>query len=187
MATVRGYRNPSPQVITQEDFDLDPNGNPLLPPNGTTQEPPSYDAQTSYLAIVNNQWVIINKPVVTETLELKKQRALEHLKRYKDWYLNSPVTYDNHEFDNDEISRNRLTQAKITYQITNVLPQAWMTTNNTPYPITNISQIDGIITTISQVFQQRFFEVQSIKTQIIQASTLEEFNAINIPELPRTF
>jgi hypothetical protein len=184
MANIQGWRNPSPEVIVQELFDLDPDGNPLLPDNGTVEPPPTYNPATQYLAIVKNKWHVIDRPVITYPLEYHKERKLEQLNKYKEWYLNQPVTYDGHKFDADETSKNRLVQAYNVYQITNQLPSAWIDADNQRYDITSVDQIKGIIEAIATTFQTRFFECAIIREQILAATTEEELNAINVPTIP---
>jgi len=184
MAMVQGWRNPYPELIVQENFDTDPNGVPLLPDNATVEPPPTYNPETQYLAIVKNKWYVIDKPTLTPSLDQLKQQKLEQLKRYKEWYLNQPVTYDNHRFDADENSKNRLIQAYNVYQLTNKLPPAWIDADNNKYTITTVDQIKGIIQAIATTFQTRFFECVTLREQILAATTKEQLDAINIPFNP---
>jgi hypothetical protein len=186
MATVQGWRNPQPEVIVQELFDVAPDGTPLLPDNATVTPPPEYKVGTQYLAIVKNTWYVIDRPVQVFTLDYLKQKKLEELDNYKQWYLNQPATYDNHKFDADETSKNRLIQAYNTYQITNQLPPAWIDADNTPYAITSIDQIKGIITAIAAQFQTRFFECNTLRGQIMAAADETALNAVVIPNMPMT-
>jgi hypothetical protein len=184
MANIQGWRNPQPELIVQELFDVAPDGTPLLPDNATVTPPPEYNAATQYLAIVKNTWHVIDRPVIAIPLDELKRRKLEQLSRYKEWYLNQPATYDNHKFDADETSKNRLVQTYNTYQITNQLPPAWIDHDNNPYPITKVDQIKGIITAIAAQFQTRFFECKAIRDQINAATNEEELNAVNVPTIP---
>lgn len=180
---VSGYLNTCHMVIVPYAFDVDPNGNPLLPSNGTTQPKPA-DVAGKYLAIVNNQWHQIDIPQTVYTLEYKKQLKLEKLAKYKEWYTNQPVAYDGRQFDGDELSKNRLIQSLNIYNLTNSLPPAWIDADNVPYPISNIAQLQGIILSIASTFQTRFFEMQTLKQQIVAAQTDEELDAINVPNVP---
>lgn len=180
---VSGFMNPSHMVIVPYEFDVDPNGNPLLPPNGTIDPKPEVPSG-KYLAIVRNQWHLIDIPQVTYSFEYKKQMKLEALASYKEWYLNQPVTYDGRQFDNDETSKNRLIQTIKIYELTNQLPPAWIDYNNQAYPINAISQINGIVLTIASTFQTRFFEMATLRDQINAAQTEEELAAINVPRKP---
>jgi hypothetical protein len=184
MPNIQGWRNPYPELIVQELFDVAPDGTPLLPDNATVTPPPEYNPQTQYLAIVKNTWYVIDRPTPFVSLDQLKQKKLEQLARYKEWYLNQPVTYDNHKFDSNETSKNRLIQAYNIYQITNQLPPAWIDYDNNAYPITSIDQIQGIITAIAVEFQTRFFECVTIRNQINAATNKEELNAVNVPTIP---
>jgi hypothetical protein len=187
MATVQGWRNPQPEVIIQEQFDVAPDGTPLLPDNATVTPPPEYNTGTQYLAIVKNTWHVIDRPTPVFTLDYLKQKKLEELSRYKESYLNEPVTYDGHKFDADENSKNRLIQTYNTYQITNQLPPAWIDANNNAYPITSIDQIKGIIAAIAAQFQTRFFECNALRGQIMNAADEAALRAVVIPRLPMPF
>jgi hypothetical protein len=181
MANIQGWRNPQPEVIVQELFDVAPDGTPLLPDNATVTPPPEYDAKTNYLAIVKNKWHVIDRPVIVVSLDELKRRKLEQLSRYKEWYFNQPVTYDNHKFDADETAKNRLIQAYNTYQITNQLPPAWIDADNKAYAITSIDQIKGLITAIATAFQTRFFECNDLREKIMNAADETALNAVVIP------
>jgi hypothetical protein len=187
MANIQGWRNPQPELIVQELFDVAPDGTPLLPDNATVTPPPEYKPDTQYLAIVKNTWYVINRPVPVFSLDDLKQRKLEQLSDYKQWYLNQPVTYDSHNFDADETAKNRLIQVYNTFQITNQLPPAWIDADNKAYAITSIDQIKGLITAIASTFQTRFFECNTLRDKIMAVTNENDLNAVVIPSLPRPF
>jgi hypothetical protein len=179
---MKAFRNINGTVV-EIDVDLDLNGMPILPPDTTTDPKPEADVG-HYVTVVGNSWVQIPIPEEFTTFEHKKQKALESLKKYKDWYLEQPVTHNNIVFDADEKARNRLAQTLISNSVDNYLPRAWITTNNSLYPLNDLPTFMGIVDAVRTAFSTRFFEMESIRQQIIASTNEEELNAITIPVIP---
>jgi len=179
---MKAWRNVGGTII-QIDIDLDINNNPILPPDSTVDPKP--DALPDhYVTIVDNAWVQI--PIAQEVIsfDYKKQQALEGLTKYKNWYLDQPVIVNSVAFDADETARNRLIQALVIYNSNAYLPPSWITANNTPYPLTTITDLEAIINGVQTAFSARFFEMDTIRQSIINAADEAALAAITIPVVP---
>ena len=179
---MKAFRNIGGNVVEVE-IDVDLNGNPILPPD-TTVDPRPEPQPGHYVTVVGNSWVQIPIPQEVISFEYKKQKRLEALSTYKNWYLDQPVTYNNIKFDADEKARIRLTQALVVYNETGYLPQAWVTADNTLFPLNSIDDLKGIINAVQTAFSTRFFEMEAIRQQIINADDDASLDAINIPTIP---
>jgi hypothetical protein len=179
---MKAYRNIGGNVV-EIDVDVDPSGNPLLPPD-TTIDPEPAPIADHYNTVVGNAWVQIPYPTEYKTFEYQKQLALEKLKKYKDWYLNQPVDVNGTPFDSDEVARNRLTQALVIYNQTAYLPPAWIDANDTPVPLTIIDDLLAIVSGVQNAFSTKFFEVDTIRQDIMAAADQTALDAIVVPEVP---
>lgn len=179
---MKAFRNIGGNIVEIE-VDVGPDNVPLLPPD-TTVDPRPDPLPGHYVTVVGNSWVQIPIPQEFTTFEYKKQKALEALKKYKEWYLEQPVEHNGVLFDADETARIRLTQALVVHSASSYLPPYWITANNDLYPIENLSDLMGIVNAVQTAFTTRFFEMDGIRRQILNASNEEELNAINIPTIP---
>jgi len=176
---MKAYRNIGDSVIEIEvDIGLD--GEPLLPPD-TTVDPRPEPLEGHYVTVVGNSWVQIPIPQQVFDFNYEKQLALEKLKKYKQWYLEQPIKYADRTFDANETARIRLTQALVIYSNTQYLPPVWIDSNNQPYTISQISDLVSIVTAVSTAFTTRFFEMENIRKQIMNAKNKEELDSIKIP------
>lgn len=179
---MKAFRNMG-GVVVEIDVDVDPNGQPLLPPD-TTVDPRPEPQPGHYVTVVGHEWVQIPIPEQwTEFSELKSQ-ALERLSKYKNWYLDQPVEVNGRMFDADGQARIRLTQTLVIYNATNYLPPAWIDYNNQPYAISKIADLMQIITAVQTAFSTRFYEMDQIRQQILSAQDEEALQAVEIPALP---
>ena len=179
---MKAYRNIGGSVIEVEvDIGLD--GQPLLPPD-TTVDPKPDPQPGHYVTVVGNSWVQIPIPEQVLDFSYEKQLALERLKKYKDWYLEQPVEHAGHSFDADSLARDRLTQALVIHSATGYLPPAWIDANNQPFTITTIQDLHGIISAVQTAFSSRFFEMENIRQQILNAQDKQALDLIEIPSIP---
>lgn len=179
---MKAFRNVGGSV-TEIEVDVSPDGNPLLPPDTTVDHKPEA-LQGHYVTVVGNSWVQIPVPVEHFEFSYKKQLALEKLAKYKAWYTEQPVNHNSVAFDGDELSRARLIQALVINSATGYLPPAWVTYNNSVYPITVIADLIGIINAVQTAFATRFFEMNNIREAIKEAVNESALAAINIPQIP---
>lgn len=177
---MKGYKIVN-EAIVEVQVDVDKMGRPILSPDITIDPIPEY-TPGYYLTIVNSKWVKL--PVVAQDFELQqlKNEKLMQLKEYKDWLINQPIYYDNYLFDADELAKNRLTQALVIYIIAKKLPVAWITYDNYPYPIRSIDDLMGIIQSVYDAFNERFFGLEQTRQRIIACKTKEELELIEIPK-----
>lgn len=169
--------------IQQVYVDVGPDGKPLLPPD-TTVDPKPDPQPGHYVTVVGNSWVQIPIPVPYFEFSYLKQQALDKFFKYKTWYLSQPVTIDGSPFDNDDVARNRMIQALVIYSQTNYLPSAWVDANNVPHPVAVIADLQKIMTAMSQDFSTKFFEMETIRQQILATTDEAGLNAITIPAIP---
>ena len=163
------------------DVGLD--GKPLLPPD-TTVDPRPDPLPDHYVTVVGNAWVQIPTPKSYFEFSYLKQIALDKLSTYKAWYLDQPVEVNGSLFDNTETSRNRMIQTLVIYSQTDYLPAAWIDYHNQPHPISTVDDLKQIMTAMSSSFSQKFFEMETIRQQILAAQDEATLNAINIPSIP---
>jgi len=182
---MKAWRNIGGTVV-EIDVDVDPENNPILPPDTTTDIRPEV-LEGHYVTVVDKVWVQIPIPVPFITFETKRNVALDRVKEYRDWYLNTPVTVGSAEFDGDERARNRLVQALVIFNETGYLPPAWIMTNNQPHPIATINDLKTIIAAVQTAFSTRFFETAAIREAILAATNEAALEAITIPVRPNRF
>lgn len=185
---MRAFQNRQGNVVEIE-VDVDPHGNPLLPPDTTVDARPE-PLEGHYVTVVGNRWVQIPIPVFVPSFELLKQQALERLATYRNWLLQQPVTAganNEHIFDADDKARDRLTQALVLHTQFGTLPPAWVKHDNTMFPLTVVADLIFIITTVQQAFTSRFFETVTIRNQLLAATDEAALNAIAIPTIPNRF
>jgi len=186
---MQAYRNINGTVVTIE-VDVDSNGNPLLPPD-TTVDPEPTPIPGHYNTVVGNAWVQIPIPTTIVSFEYEKQLALEKLKKYKDWYLNQPVDVTVgttvYTFDADETARNRLAQALVINSSTGYLPPSWIDANNNPVTIATVTDLTDIATGVQTAFSTKFFEVDTIRQNILAATDNMALSMVSIPEPPLNF
>lgn len=179
---MKAFRNVAGQVVEIE-IDLDLAGNPILPPDTTTDHAPSIP-EGHYATVVGDRWVVIAKPVQIVTFEMKKQSKLDQLSRYRKWTLDQPVEHDGRTFDADETARSRVTQALVSFQALGELPAGWIDANNEVYPVPTVEVLSALALAISTAFQQRFFETATLRTSIMEATTEDELDLIEFPTIP---
>lgn len=179
---MKAWRNLNGKVV-EIYVDVDPQGNPLLPPD-TTTDPKPEPLEGHYVTVVGREWVQIPIPVVRYEFSYLQQQALDRLKTYKEWYLNQPVEVNNRLFDNDETARARVSQAILAHQLTGFLPEFWVDANNQRYPINSVDDLKTIAVALQDSFNTRFVETDTIRQQILAATTEDQLNAVEIPALP---
>lgn len=179
---MKAFRNLNGNVV-QIEIDLDLEGKPILPPDTTVDERPEAEPG-KYVTVVGKEWVQIPITVETVSFEIKKQNKIDKLKEYRTWYLDQPVDVNGVLFDGDETSRARLVQALFMNATNGYLPPAWITYNNTPLALSNVEELKNIANKIQVAFSTRFFEVNTIREQLISASDETQLNAIVIPAVP---
>lgn len=179
---MKAFRNIGGSVVEIE-VDVDPNGQPILPPD-TTVDPRPEPQEGHYVTVVGNEWVQIPIPQEFLTFETKVRNALNKLKTYRGWYLNQPVQHMGKLFDADETARIRLTQALVVHSTIGYLPTAWIARDNTPFQISTIDDLKALATTVQTAFSTRFFEMEGIRQQILAAENEAQLEAIEIPTIP---
>lgn len=179
---MKAFRNVAGNVV-EVDVDVGPDGKAILPPD-TTIDPKPEAQEGHYVTVVGNAWVQIPVPVQFVAFETEKELALQRLRDYRDWYINSPVEYAGELFDADEMARNRLIQALVIYQASGYLPPVWVTYDNKNFEIADITALNNLISTIQNAFSTRFYETNTLRSQILAAQTKEELDAVVIPTNP---
>lgn len=179
---MKAFRNVAGTVV-EIDVDVDPAGQPILPPDTTTAEKPA--AQPGhYVTVVGNAWVQI--PIAQEVIafEYRKQQALDALGRYKAWYFEQPTEHNSVMFDADEQARARLTQALVVHGANGYLPPVWVAADNSQYPLADVEELKAIVGTVQAAFASRFYEMDAIRQSIIGAADEAALAAIAIPVVP---
>ncbi len=179
---MKAFRNFGGNILEIE-VDVDPDGNPILPPD-TTVDPRPEPNEGHYVTVVGNEWVQIPTPVLFITFETKKQEALAKLKVYGDWYKEQPTEINGVLYDADEVARSRLSQACNVYSVTNSIPPAWIDYNNVPRPLASFSDLTVLVAGVYQAFSNRFFEIDNIRQQLMAATDEAALNAVVIPSIP---
>ena len=164
-------------------IDLDRNGNPILPSN-TTIDPRPQANEGHYVTVVGDKWVQIPiTPPREVTLEELKDDKCDVLAAYKDWLLEQPVYMDDVLYDADSVSRDRLTQAVLLSELGGPVVEVWVDANGIPRPIADHNHIKNLSFLVAGVFQQRFTALTGMRLAIIAATSVEELDAIVIPEI----
>ncbi|QXN70530.1 hypothetical protein AGENTSMITH_126 [Bacillus phage vB_BspM_AgentSmith] len=179
---MKAFRNVAGQVVEIE-IDIDLAGNPILPPDTTTDRAPSIP-EGHYATVVGDRWVVIAKPVHTVSFEMKKQSKLDQLATYRKWILDQPIEHDGRTFDADELARARVSQALVSHQALGELPTGWIDHSNELYAVPTIEVLNALALAIASVFQQRFFDTATIRSALMATSTEAELEAIEVPSIP---
>jgi len=180
---MKAFRNIAGTVV-EIDVDVDLQGKPILPPDTTVDPRPAAQAG-HYVTVVGKSWVQIPIPQEVIAFEYKKQQALEALGRYKTWYFEQPTEHNNVMFDADTEARARLTQALVIYNEIGYLPPAWIAADNTPVGLNSIDDLKAIVGAVQTAFSTRFFEMDAIRQQIMNATDEASLAAITIPVIPK--
>lgn len=165
-------------IIQEIDVDVGLDGLPILPPN-TTVDPRPDEIPNHYLTIEGNVWLQVEIPA--PTLEQERQNKLIQFAKYREQYMDQPVTVNDVLFDADSTARERLTQALVMNQVFSYLPPVWITHGNQSYPIAVIGDLAAIAQAVQTAFASRFYEMTSLRDSINAATTVEQINAITIP------
>lgn len=166
-------------LINEIDVDVDPGGNPILPPD-TTVDPRPDPLPGHYVTIQGNQWVQIE--IVLPTLFQLKNDKMLAFNVYRQKYMDKPVEVNGVMFDADSTARERLTQAIVMNTAFSYLPPMWVTHDNGVYPIADLNALLAIAQAVQTAFATRFYEIVGIRDSISNAATQEELDAIVIPE-----
>lgn len=166
-------------VINETDVDVDPGGNPILPPD-TTVDPRPDELAGHYLTIQGNSWVQIE--IVPPSLFQLKNDKMMAFEVYRQKYMDKPVEVNGVMFDADSTARERLTQALVMNTAFAYLPPVWITHDNSAYPLADLDALKAIALAVQTAFANRFYEIVGIRDSISNASTKEELEAIVIPE-----
>ena len=164
-------------------IDLDRNGNPILPPD-TTTDPRPQAKEGHRVTVVGNKWVQIPiTPPREITLEEYKEDKLKTLSVYKDWLLEQPVYMGDVLYDADEVARERLTQAVLLSEVGGPVPEVWIDANNIPQPVADADAIKTLSFLVAGIFQDRFTALTQMRTMIQAAASKEEVDAVVIPQI----
>lgn len=167
-------------TINEIDVDIDPDNNPILPPD-TTVDPRPADLEGHYLTIQGDKWVQIE--IVPPSLEQLRMNKLIQFEAFRPQYFDKPVEVGGILFDADETARDRLTQALVMNQHINYLPPAWISYDNTPVPIADLAALLPIVAAVQTAFATRFFELNTIRDSINNAADQLALDAIVFPSL----
>lgn len=179
---MKAFRNLGGKVI-ETDVDLDLHGNPILPPDTTTNaKPAALDGH--YVTVVGNDWVQIPITVNVVSFETKKSNAIEQINAYRKWYMDQPVLFNGKNFDGDEQARSRLVQALVIHRELGMLPPSWIAADNTKYTLNSIDDLNALATAVHDAFSSRFFSTEAIRSSIMAAADEAALNQIVIPKIP---
>lgn len=170
-------------VVTQIQVDVSPSGQPLLPLNSTVEDKPEA-LPNHYVTLVDSKWTQIPVAATVYTFEYLKQMKLAAAKKYASWYKVQPVTFDGHEFQADEASKNLLTQALLVANVGGGVPPFWKTLDNQKYAIADVTVLADLVVAVSQDFSRKFYETDTLKETISAATTEAELDAIVVPSVP---
>lgn len=179
---MKAFRNVAGTVV-EIDVDVDLQGQPILPPDTTVDEKPAAQAG-HYVTVVGKVWVQIPQPQEVIAFDYQKQQALEKLATYKGYYLELPTLFNGVMFDADSEARARLTQALVIYNEIGYLPPSWIAADNSSVGLSTIDDLKAIVGAVQTAFSTRFFEMDSIRQQIIGAMNEANLAAIVIPVIP---
>ena len=176
---MKAFRNIGGQVV-EVVIDLDLDGNPIYPPD-TTTDPRPEALPDHYVTVVGRNWVQIPVTVQVKSLELLKSEALAKFAKYREWYLEQPVEYSGIKFDGDQMARVRLSQAVTVAEAGGQVPPAWVTYDNSAFPLADLAALKSLTVAVITAFGTRFFEANAIREQILQATDEAALAAIEIP------
>lgn len=179
---MKAYRNVGGDV-REIDVDVDLNSNPILPPD-TTVDPRPEALPGHYVTVVGKSWVQIEIPVLVVSFETKKQQKLDEISQYSAWYQDEPLDINGVKFDADEKARSRLTQALVIHLTLGQVPPAWITFDNSRFPLAGIDDLKAISTAVHAAFQTRFFECDALRQAAIAAADDATLDAIVVPKKP---
>ena len=182
---MKAFRNMAGNVV-EIDIDLDLNGDPILPPDTTTDPRP--EAQPGhYVTVVDRSWVQIPIPVQVKSLELLKSEALKKVAAYREWLLEQPVEHSGVLFDGDQVARIRLNQAVTVAEAGGQVPPAWITYDNSTFPLADLAALKALTVSIITAFGNRFFEANAVREAVMQANDEAALAAVEIPTIPDRF
>ena len=182
---MKAFRNMAGNVV-EIDIDLDLNGDPILPPDTTTDPRP--EAQPGhYVTVVDRNWVQIPIPVQVKSLELLKSEALKKVATYREWLLEQPVEHSGVLFDGDQVARIRLNQAVTVAEAGGQVPPAWITYDNSTFPLADLAALKALTVSIITAFGNRFFEANAVREAVMQANDEAALAAVEIPTIPDRF
>ena len=121
-----------------------------------------------------------------KTLELLKAEALKKVATYREWLLEQPVLYQGVLFDGDTTARDRLSQSVIVAESGGQVPPAWVTYDNSTFPLNDVADLKSLAVHIMTEFGIRFFEANTIRESIIQATDEAALASIQIPVVSDT-
>ncbi|WP_297478410.1 DUF4376 domain-containing protein [Ferrovum sp.] len=126
------------------------------------------------------QWDAVNK-VWTLNLGLGQSLAWTRIKSARDAAIASGVTYNGNVYDSDATAQLRLTGAAQMAQIAissgTAFSVTWTLQNNSTVTLT-ASEVIALATTVGQNYQTLFGKGQSLRSQIMAATTQSELDAI---------
>lgn len=182
---MKAFRNIGGNVVEVE-IDVDLDGNPIFPPD-TTINPRPEAAEGHYVTVVGRDWVQIPVPVETKSFEQKQREKHEELIRYRNWYLDQPVEHEGVLFDADETARARVSQSIIVVSAGAQVPPGWVTYDNGVFPLADYDALKALAVSIFTAFGTRFFEINAIRDQILQAADEAALAEVQIPTRPGPF
>lgn len=164
-------------------IDLDRNGNPILPPD-TTTDPRPQAKEGHRVTVVGNKWVQVPiTPPREVTLEEYKDNKCKALSAYKDWLLEQPVYMGDVLYDADDVARSRLTQTVLLSEVGGTVPEVWLDANNMPQPVADVDTIKTLSFLVADIFQARFTALTQMRAVIQAAASKEEVDAVVIPQI----
>ena len=182
---MKAFRNMAGTVV-EIDIDLDLNGNPILPPD-TTLDPRPEAQPGHYVTVVGRNWVQIPIPVQVKSLELLKSEALKKVATYREWLLEQPVEHSGVLFDGDQVARIRLNQAVTVAEAGGQVPPAWITYDNSTFPLADLAALKALTVTVITAFGNRFFEANAVREAVMQANDEAALAEVQIPTRPGPF
>ena len=185
---MKAFRNVAGNVV-EILVDIDPAGNPILPPD-TTVDPKPEAQEGHYVTVVGREWVQIPAPQEFKAFETKKNEAINKLREYREWKLEQPVTLtvegtgEEVKFDADSTARDRINHALTLHTNLGVLPPAWITYDNNEFPLTTLEDLKTVATAVFTAYNNRFFECNEIRKQLLEAQD-EETLAVAVELIPQ--
>lgn len=172
--------------VCEIDIDVGADGVPILPPD-TTVDPRPETLEGHYTTVVGNAWVQIERAVLFEVFETKQQRKIAEIGKYRNWYTEQPVDVNGVKFDADDQARTRLTQALVINTTLAYLPPAWITYDNSLFPLAAIEDLVNLVAVIHTAFATRFFECNVLRQAAMAATDEAALDAVVIPVYGRQF
>jgi len=119
-----------------------------------------------------------------DAVVVRSEAMIEKVKSLRVERARKPVTYDGNQFDADPQAQQKLT-GKLTYaQAAGKDPDStwsvrWKTANNTFVQL-SYRDLENVVEAVNEQIQAAYNREAEILTQIEQATTIEELNAISI-------